>query len=119
MIGDLFGPFIAEGTIASALTQCADGFGEVRRRKSSKRSQGRRSRISMRRGSRSLGEREWVHVASTTQLTHYGMHAKRGAEATRRSAFCPPSPDGRFTTPGLPISTYSVRARLVQCPSST
>jgi transposase len=33
-------------------------------------------------GVRQAGRLAWVHVASTTQLTHYGVHPKRGAEAT-------------------------------------
>ena len=28
------------------------------------------------------GKRNWVHVASTSLLTHYGLHAKRGQKAT-------------------------------------
>jgi transposase len=33
-------------------------------------------------GVRQAGRRAWVHVASTKHLTHYGVHPKRGAEAT-------------------------------------
>ena len=31
---------------------------------------------------RQCGAPRWAHVASTHRLTHYGLHAKRGAEAT-------------------------------------
>lgn len=31
---------------------------------------------------RQCGHLAWAHVASTTQLTHFGLHPKRGAEAT-------------------------------------
>jgi transposase len=33
-------------------------------------------------GVRRAGQLAWVHVASTRRLTHYAVHAKRGAEAT-------------------------------------
>jgi transposase len=33
-------------------------------------------------GVRRGGQLAWAHVASTSRLTHYGIHAKRGAEAT-------------------------------------
>jgi transposase len=33
-------------------------------------------------GVRRSGHLAWAHVASTSQLTHYAIHAKRGAEAT-------------------------------------
>jgi transposase len=33
-------------------------------------------------GVRQAGRLAWVHVASTKQLTHYGIHANRGAQAT-------------------------------------
>jgi transposase len=33
-------------------------------------------------GIRQAGHLAWIHVASTKQLTHYGVHPKRGAEAT-------------------------------------
>jgi transposase len=33
-------------------------------------------------GFRVDGKRQWLHVASTAQLTHYGWHSKRGTAAT-------------------------------------
>lgn len=35
------------------------------------------------------GRREWVHVAGTSLLTHYGAHAKRGGEATKEIGILP------------------------------
>jgi len=88
MMGDLFGQPIAEGTISSAINECADGL--------EKPEEEIKQAITLapvgnfdETGLYVAGRREWLHVASTPLLTHYGPHAKRGAEATREIGILP------------------------------
>lgn len=88
MIGDLFGQMIAEGTISSALNQCADGLEKTEE-------QIKQAIISApvahfdETGLYIAGRREWLHVAGTSQFTHYGSHAKRGTDATEEIGILP------------------------------
>lgn len=88
MLGDLFGQPLAAGTLASAINECADSL--------EKPEAEIKQAITLapvanfdETGLYVAGRREWVHVASTPLLTHYGPHAKRGAEATHEIGILP------------------------------
>lgn len=40
-------------------------------------------------GVRRTGTLAWAHVASTARLTHYGIHAQRGSDATSAIGILP------------------------------
>ena len=88
MLGDLFGQPLAAGTLAAALTECAAALAtseeEIKHALT-------RAPVATfdETGLYVAGHREWVHVASTPWLTHYGPHAKRGAEATQALGILP------------------------------
>ena len=106
MIGDLFGPFLAEGTIASALTQCADGLAKSEEQIKQALTGAAIAHFDET-GLSVAGRGEWVHVASTTQLTHYGIHAKRGAEATTEIGILPAFTGRAIHDAWSPYFTYS------------
>jgi transposase len=88
MMSDLFGQSIAEGTIWSAINECADGL------KDSEEKIKEAIRFAPIVNFDETGfyvstRREWLHVASTPLLTYYGSHAKRGAEACNEIAILP------------------------------
>ncbi|MGQ0601557.1 MAG: IS66 family transposase [Anaerolineales bacterium] len=88
MMGDLFGQSIAEGTIFAALNQCADGLEKPTAEIKAAITQTAVANFDET-GLYIAGRREWLHVASTPLLTHYGPHAKRGAEATKEIGILP------------------------------
>ena len=81
LLGDLFGQPLAEGTLQSALAECAAELSEIE-------SQIKRAITATavanfdETGCDVAGHRDWLHVASTTTLTHYAVHPQRGAAAT-------------------------------------
>jgi transposase len=80
IIGDLFGQSIAEGTIWSAITECSDSLEKPEAE--SKQAIAQAAVANFDETGLYVGaRREWLHVASTSRLTHYGQHAKRGAAA--------------------------------------
>jgi transposase len=88
MMGDLFGQSIAEGTLWSAINECADGL----EKPEAQIKQAIRLAPVVNFDETGLyveGCRHWLHVASTPLLTHYGPHAKRGAEATKEIGILP------------------------------
>ena len=88
MLGDLFGQPVAEGTLAAALTECAAVLEQPEEAVKQALTQAPVATFDET-GLYVAGTREWVHVASTPELTHYGPHAKRGAEATQAIGILP------------------------------
>jgi transposase len=80
IIGDLFGQSIAEGTIWSAITECSDSLEKPEAEIKQAIAQAAVANFDET-GLYVGARREWLHVASTSRLTHYGQHAKRGAAA--------------------------------------
>lgn len=82
ILDDLFGQAIGEGTLAQATAFCARELTDIE----ALIKQGvQASEVGHfdETGFYVAGQRQWLHVASTESLTHYGCHGKRGSEATR------------------------------------
>lgn len=89
VLGDLFGQRApGVGTLHSALARC---FWELEGTEEAIKEDLSRARVSHfdETGLRVEGKGMWVHVASTPEFTHYGVHQKRGAEATKEIGILP------------------------------
>jgi transposase len=81
LLADLFGAELSVGTLVEWVSQAATALAPVEAQ--IKAALGRAPVLhSDETGVRQAGRLAWIHVASTKQLTHYGVHPKRGAEAT-------------------------------------
>ncbi len=81
LLADLFGAFISAGTLIRWVQQGAEALWPVE--EAIKAALIRAPVLhSDETGVRRAGKLAWAHVASTTRLTHYAIHAKRGREAT-------------------------------------
>lgn len=81
LVDDLFGAAPAEGTLQAAETTCFEGLAATEdaiKDALQHADVGHFDETSL----RVAGQREWLHVASTATLTHYGLHPKRGRDAT-------------------------------------
>jgi transposase len=85
---DWFGHSLAEGTLAAAIAQCADGLAEPAAEIKAALTQAVVAHFDES-GLYVAGRRQWLHVASTAQLTYYGTHAKRGTAAMDELAILP------------------------------
>lgn len=80
ILGDLLGAPLSEGTLASLLERCAATLQPVEE-------QIKQALISAEvlhqdeTGLYVSGQRQWLHVSCTDQLTHYAVHARRGKVA--------------------------------------
>ncbi|MGQ0601565.1 MAG: IS66 family transposase [Anaerolineales bacterium] len=88
MFAELFGQPISEGTLAHALAQCADELEDAE--KSIKQALIRAEVAHFdESGLYVAGRRDWLHVASTAQLTYYSTHRQRGSQATDEIGILP------------------------------
>ncbi len=88
VLADLFGQGLTEGAVWAAVQACAAGLAGVEE-------QIKEALVAAdvlhndETGVRVAGRLHWLHVASTQQLTHYGVHAKRGSVATAQIGILP------------------------------
>jgi len=81
VLGDLLGCAMTEGTLATLVQDAAERLAAVEALIADALRAGAlqhndETGLSVR------GKRWWLHTASTARLTHYGVHPKRGSEAT-------------------------------------
>lgn len=88
LISDLAGQQIAEGTLASAIAECAQNLEQPEQEIMQAIKQAGVGHFDET-GMYVAGRRQWLHVASTEWLTHYGTHPKRGAEAIDKIGILP------------------------------
>lgn len=88
MLEDLLGQPVAEGTLQAALAHCGEELVETEARIKTGVQQSAQAHFDET-GLYMEGKRQWLHVASTAQLTHYAPHAKRGHLATDEIGILP------------------------------
>ena len=81
VLDDLFGAAPSEGTMQAAETTCFHGLAPTEAAIQGAVQQATTAHFDET-SLRVAGQREWLHVASTPTLTHYGVHSKRGRDAT-------------------------------------
>ncbi|MBI2940641.1 MAG: IS66 family transposase, partial [Chloroflexi bacterium] len=80
ILTDVFGcESFSEGTLDHAIEECHTGLAEVEAEIKAGLQQAAVAHFDET-GLEVSGKLNWLHVASTASLTHYGWHAKRGAE---------------------------------------
>jgi transposase len=81
LLADLVGHSLWVGTLVSMVQQCAQALAPV---EDALKAAAQAAPVLHHdeTGVRVAGRLQWVHVSSTSTLTHFGVHAKRGNEAT-------------------------------------
>lgn len=77
---DMFAHRLSEGTLGNATAACFEQLAEVEEAIAERLRQSAVVHFDET-GLRVEARTQWLHVASTPELTHYGVHAKRGSEA--------------------------------------
>jgi transposase len=89
LLFDLFGkPAPGAGTLHSALESCFEGLQDTEEEIKAGLTGARLGHFDET-GLRVCQKGMWVHVASTTKLTHYALHPKRGSQATEEIGILP------------------------------
>jgi len=81
VLGDLLGCAMTEGTLAALVQDAAERLADVEAAIAGALRAGA-VQHNDETGLSVEGKRWWLHTASTARLTHYGVHPKRGVEAT-------------------------------------
>ena len=90
LLEDLFGePAPGAGTLHSALRSCFEGLEDTEEAIKAGLSEAQEVAHFDETGLRVCEKGTWVHVASTTKLTHYAVHQKQGSEATKEIGILP------------------------------
>src|SRR5258708_10266359 len=81
LLADRFGQSLSGGTLVSMVQQGAHALAPV---EETLKAEAQTAPVLHHdeTGVRVAGKLQWVHVSSTATLTHFGVHAKRGREAT-------------------------------------
>jgi transposase len=88
LVADLFGQSLSVGTLVSMVQECAHALAPVEEALKAE-AQAAPVLHHDETGVRVAGQLQWVHVSSTATLTHFGVHAKRGTEATEAIGILP------------------------------
>jgi transposase len=89
LLEDLFGePAPGVGTLHSVLRSCFEGLEDTEEAIKAGLTEARLGHFDET-GLRVCEDGMWVHVASSTKLTHYAVHPKRGSEATEEIGILP------------------------------
>lgn len=88
LLADLFDAVLSLGTLTAWIQEGAEALAEVE--EEIKEALGQTAVLHCdETGVRRGGRLAWAHVASTSRLTHYAIHAKRGSEATSAIGILP------------------------------
>ncbi len=106
LVDDLFGAAPSEGTLQAAETTCFDALAATENAIKAALQQAGQAHFDET-SLRVQARREWLHVASTATLTHYGVHPKRGTAATDAIGILPAFTGTAVHDAWAPYFTYN------------